>query len=318
MIQRLTTHLMAFAAVGTATLARAQEVAAETDEGGRSGGFDIKGALDAVEAHAVPWAMKIIGALVALFVGWLIAGWVGRKVRKVVERRNLDATLGNFFANIIRYLILVAVVLGVLGVFGIETSSFAAVIGAAGLAIGLAFQGTLSNFAAGVMLLVFRPFKVGDYVEIAGEAGTVVQIELFHTELKTPDAKMKIVPNSKVWGDAITNYNTHAQRRVDVAVGVDYSADCDTVRAIFDEVVKNVEGGLTDPEPKVFLKELGGSSVDWVLRVWVNTPDFWAVHERLVRDAKKALDEAGIGIPFPQMDVHLDDAALEAFRGRSA
>ena len=313
-MNRVFSVLAALATLALSTLAQAQA----TDERGESGGFDMAGALDSLEARVVPWAMNIAGALLALFVGWLVAGWVARKVRSLVQRRNLDATLGNFFANIIRYLILVAVILGVLGVFGIETSSFAAVIGAAGLAVGLAFQGTLSNFAAGVMLLAFRPFKVGDYVEIGSESGTVVEIELFHTELKTPDAKMKIVPNSKIWGDAITNYSVHPQRRVDVPVGVDYSADCDQVRGILLRVAESVEGGLADPAPAAFLKELGGSSVDWVVRVWVNTPDFWAVHERLVRDVKKALDQAEIGIPYPQMDVHLDDVALDAFRGGNA
>lgn len=296
--------LLAFTAV-----AHAQE----SEESGD--GFDVDGAIASLEAHVVPWAMNIAGALIALFLGWLIAGWVARKVRRLVERRNLDMTLGNFFANVARYLILTAVVLGVLGVFGIETSTFAAVIGAAGLAVGLAFQGTLSNFAAGVMLLVFRPFKVGDYVELAGENGTVVEIELFHTELKTPDNKKKVVPNSKIWGEAITNYTTHPIRRVDVDVGVDYSADCDEVRAILQKVAENVEGGLADPPPAAVLRGLGGSSVDWQVRVWCNTPDFWDIYERAVRDTKKALDEAGVGIPFPQMDVHLDDAALDAFRG---
>ncbi len=294
------------------TLARAQEESGASESSTESDGFSVSGAIGALEEHVVPWAMQIVGALLALFVGWLIAGWAGRKVRRVVAKRELDATLGNFFANMVRYLIIVGVVLGVLGVFGINTSSFAAVIAAAGLAIGLAFQGTLSNFAAGVMLLVFRPIKVGDYVEIGSESGTVVEVELFTCELKTPDAKKKIVPNSQIWGTAITNYSTYSERRVGVDVGTDYGADTDEVRAILQKVAENVEGGLSEPAPAVFLKALGGSSVDWQVRVWCKTEDFWAVHERTVRDVKKALDEAGVGIPFPQMDVHFDSEAVEA------
>jgi len=298
-----------------ATLAHAQEASssAEGSDGSEGeDGFSVAGALDALEDHVVPWAMQIVGALLALFVGWLIAGWVARKVRKVVAQRELDATLGNFFANMARYLIIIGVVLGVLGVFGIETSSFAAVIAAAGLAIGLAFQGTLSNFAAGVMLLVFRPIKVGDYVEIGSESGTVIEVELFYCVLKTPDAKKKFVPNSQVWGTALTNYSSYPERRVGVDVGTDYGADTDEVRAILQKVAENVEGGIVEPAPAVFLKALGGSSIDWQVRVWCKTEDFWVVYERLTRDVKKALDEAGVGIPFPQMDVHFDPEAVEA------
>ena len=312
MIRRLAT--LAVLMLGAlSSIAQAQEEAgAGGSDGGEESAFTVAGAIKALEDHVVPWAMQIAGALLALFVGWIIAGWAGRKVRKVVERRELDATLGNFFANMVRYLILIGVVLGVLGVFGINTSSFAAVIAAAGLAIGLAFQGTLSNFAAGVMLLVFRPIKVGDYVEIGSESGTVVEVELFTCELKTPDAKRKIVPNSQIWGAAITNYSHYPERRVGVDVGTDYSADTDAVRAILQKVAENVEGGLEEPAPAVFLKALGGSSVDWQVRVWCKTEDYWDVHERTTRDVKAALDEAGVGIPFPQMDVHFDGEAVEA------
>jgi small conductance mechanosensitive channel len=296
------------------SIAHAQEEggSSEGSSGDSGGGFSVAGIIKTLEDHVVPWAAQIAGALFALFVGWIVAGWAARKVRKVVEKRELDATLGNFFANMVRYLIIIGVVLGVLGVFGINTSSFAAVIAAAGLAIGLAFQGTLSNFAAGVMLLVFRPIKVGDYVEIGSESGTVVEVELFFCELKTPDAKRKIVPNSQIWGSAITNYSSYPERRVGVDVGTDYSANTDEVRAILQKVAENVEGGLSEPEPAVFLKALGGSSIDWQVRVWCKTEDFWAVHERTTRDVKKALDEAGVGIPFPQMDVHFDGEAVEA------
>ena len=303
MKKRSSTNHCASLAVALMGAVRSTQARAQDSE---ENGFDVGGSLDALERHAVPWAVNIIGALLALFVGWLVASWVARKIRNMVDRRNLDATLGHFFANVARYLILVAVLLGVLGVFGIETSTFAAVIGAAGLAVGLAFQGTLSNFAAGVMLLAFRPFKVGDFIEAGDETGTVMEIEIFHTELKTPDAKRIIVPNNKIWSDAITNYGHYPQRRVDVDVGVGYSADTDQVRAVLQKVAEDIPNGLNDPAPVAFLKGLGDSSVNWQVRVWANTPDYWAVHEQTVRDVKKALDEAGISIPFPQMDVHLD------------
>ena len=310
---RLIGPMVALVLSATATLAQAQEDGAGSPERPTgSEGFSVAGALEALEDHVVPWAMQIAGALLALFVGWLVAGWVAKKIRKVVATRELDATLGHFFANLARYLIIVGVVLGVLGVFGIETSSFAAVIAAAGLALGLAFQGTLSNFAAGVMLLVFRPIKIGDYVEIGSETGTVEEVELFYCVLKTLDGKKKYIPNSQVWGTALTNYSGYAERRVDVDVGTDYGADTDEVRAILEKVAKNVEGGLAEPAPTVFLKALGGSSVDWQLRVWCKIEDYWTVYEQLTRDTKKALDDAGIGIPFPQLDVHFDAEAVKA------
>jgi len=279
---------------------------------GSDDGFSIGGALGALEEHALPWATNIVGALVAVFVGWLVAGWLSRKVRKTAEKRSFDTTLSRFFSNVVRYLILTAVVLGVLGVFGIETSSFAAVIGAAGLAIGLAFQGTLGNFASGVMLLVFRPFKVGDFIEAGDETGVVEEIELFTTELKTPDGKRVIVPNGQIWSNTITNYNHYPARRVDIAVGVDYSADIDQVRQILLGCVKDIDGVLVEPAPQAFLSSLGGSSVDWQLRVWVKPEDYWAAWDSGTRAVKMALDEAGIGIPFPQLDVHFDEGALKS------
>ncbi|MEM1416443.1 MAG: mechanosensitive ion channel domain-containing protein [Myxococcota bacterium] len=269
--------------------------------------------LSALNEQVAPWAAKIVGALVALFVGWMIAGWIGRRLKKFVEKRNIDQTLGKFVANLVRYLVLIAVVLGVLGVFGIETSTFAAVIGAAGLAIGLAFEGTLSSFAAGAMLLIFRPFKVGDFVEAGGETGFVQEIELFTTEIRTLDSRKKIIPNSKIFGDTITNISAYDTKRVDIDVGADYGADVDATRAALEAMAPNIPGVIADPAPQIFLKGLGGSSVDWQVRVWCKTEDYWDVWQATIRATKYALDEKGIGIPFPQMDVHLDQDVVEAF-----
>lgn len=253
--------------------------------------------------------MKVMGVIVLLFVAWVAASWLGRLARKAMLKARLDETLTKFFSKFIRWAVLILALLACLGVFGVETTSFAAVIGAAGLAIGLAFQGTLGNFAAGIMLLMFRPFKVGDIVNVAGQTGKVDEIELFTTTIDTPDNRRIIIPNGSVFGSVIENISHHSTRRVDVAVGSDYSADLDETRDILTRVATNVSGRLDDPEPAVVLLELGGSSIDWSVRVWCNSADFWGVKQALTRDVKNALDQAGIGIPFPQMDVHMDQTA---------
>ncbi|MCA9529570.1 MAG: mechanosensitive ion channel [Myxococcales bacterium] len=254
------------------------------------------------------WAPKVIAVLVALFVGWLIAAWAGRKLRDSLDKRHFDPTLGRFFANILKWLILVAVVLGCLGVFGIQTSTFAVVIGSAGLAVGLAFQGTLSNFAAGVMLLVFRPFKIGDYVKVAGTAGTCEEIELFTSTFRTPDNRKIVVPNTQIFGAIIENVSAYETRRVDIAVGADYSANLDETRRALESVASKVKGVLSDPAPQVFLNNLGDSSINWQVRIWCKSADYWDVWQAATKATKEALDGANIGIPFPQMDVHLDRA----------
>jgi small conductance mechanosensitive channel len=260
------------------------------------------------------WGVRIVGVLIALFVGWLVAGWSRRAVYNSLDKRDFDVTLTRFFSNLLRYAILIGVVLGCLGVFGIETTSFAALIASAGLAIGLAFQGTLSNFAAGVMLLIFRPFKAGDVVNVAGVIGAVQEIELFTTEMKTADNRCLIIPNSAIFGSTIENLTRHTTRRVDVDVGVAYDADIDQARMVLESVPATVEGVLSDPAPQVILLALGASSVDWQVRVWVKTEDYWTVRDAAIRATKQALDRADIGIPFPQMDVHLDPPAVEALR----
>ncbi len=260
----------------------------------------------------IEYGPKVVGALVALFLGWVIAGWLERAVRKTLERRQFDATLTRFFAKLTRYLILTGVVLGCLGVFGIQTASFAAVLAAAGFAIGLAFQGTLGNFSAGVMLLVFRPFKVGDFVEVNGETGTCEHIDLFTCEFRTLDNKKLIIPNGAVFGSTITNYSGYDTRRVDVDVGAEYSADIDATRVALQKAAVSIDKKLDDPAPQVFLKALGSSSVEWQVRVWCKTEDFWDVWQATTQACKAQLDLAGIGIPFPQQDVHLDPAVIEA------
>jgi small conductance mechanosensitive channel len=257
----------------------------------------------------IGYALNVAGALLILLLGFFVAGRVASSIRKSSDKRNLDPTLARFFANIARYVIVILAGISALGYFGVETTSFAAVLGAAGLAIGLAMQGTLGNVSAGVMLIIFRPFKVGHYISTAGQSGTVQEVSLFAVTLVTPDNRVITVPNGAVFGSTIENVSAKDTRRVQITVGVDYGADMDTTRAVLLEVMTNVENRLDDPAPAVVCAGLGASSVDWHCRVWVPASEFWPTMDKATVAIKKALDEAKIGIPFPQMDVHLDKAA---------
>ncbi len=252
---------------------------------------------------AVGWPLtKVILLIIAVLI---VSAWVKKFITKVCTKANVEITLARFFGNLAKYAIMILGGITILQTFGVEATSFAAVIAAVGFAIGMALSGTLGNVASGVMLLIFRPFKVGDVINAAGITAKVEEIGLFTTTFDTPDNRRIIVPNGSIFGDTIENISHHDTRRVDVAVGVAYEADIDEARRVLEGVCANVEGGLSDPAPVVYLKELGGSSVDFVLRVWSNSADYWAVRERLTRDTKKALDAAGIGIPYPQRDVHV-------------
>jgi small conductance mechanosensitive channel len=251
------------------------------------------------------WAVRIVGVVVFLVAAWLVAGWVGRRIRRGMERRRIDPALTGFVGSASRWLIILAAVIAALGIFGVETTSFAAVLGAAGLAVGLAFQGSLSNFAAGVLLLVFRPFKVGDVVTAGGVTGQVDGIGLFTTTLDTFDNRRLVVPNKAVFDGTIENATFHDTRRVDVQVGVEYGAPLDRTREVLEKMVAGIAGRIEEPASAVVLVGLGAHSVDWALRVWCRTADYWDVRERVTREAKLALDAAGIGIPFPQLDVHM-------------
>jgi len=246
---------------------------------------------------------NIVLVLLILFGALIIGGWVRSLVVRLLERVNFDTTLTKFFATTARWLILLFAGLGCLEVFGFNTTSFAAALGGASVAIGLAFQGSLSNVAAGIMLLTFRPFKIGDVVSVAGHTGGIEEIGLFSTTMNTPDNKHIIIPNGQIFGSTLTNITHNPTRRVDVNVGVDYDADIDEVRAILEKAGNSVEGALEDPAPAAFLVGLGGSSVDWQVRVFCNTSDYFDVFEATVRATKMHLDEAGVGIPYPHMVV---------------
>lgn len=252
------------------------------------------------------YAIGALKVILIILAAWFIGGWLGRMTTRCCEKAKIETTLARFFGKLTFWAIMILAGIFVLSVFNINTTSLAAVIGAATLAIGLALQGTLSNFSAGIMLLIFRPFKVGDFVEINGESGTVHEIDLFNTFLDTPDNKRIILPNGSVFGSNIENVTFHPKRRLDVAVGTEYSADLDKVREVLMGAAQSIEGRLQDQEPMIVLLELGDSSINWSVRIWVNTGDYWPLRDKLTRACKYALDEANIGIPFPQMDVHVN------------
>lgn len=265
--------------------------------------------------------IRIILAIVFLGVGWWIARLGEGMVERALNRLKVDAMLVRFGASVVRWTILILVIISALGAVGISTFSFAAVLGAAGLAIGLSMKDVLSSLASGVLLLVQRPFKVGDFVRAGGETGTVVEVGLFHTLLNTPDNKRIIVQNSKVFTGIIENVSFHPKRRADIPVGVTYGAGIDETRetlAAAAALVTAVPGALSDPAPQIVLDGFGDSSVNWQVRVWANTADFLAVRQALIRQIKITLDEKGIGIPYPQMDVHLPAGAAAVAKDADA
>ncbi len=247
-----------------------------------------------------PLAIAAGQALIFLIAGWIVAGVVERTIRRRVHAsETLDDTLGTFFASIAKWLILVVVVIAVLQLFGFQATSLVAVLGAATLAIGLALQGTLADVAAGVMLIVFRPFKLGNYVDIAGTSGTVKDLNLFVTELVTPDNVQIVVPNGKVWGAIITNYSAHDTRRLDLGFGIDYGDDADKAIAIILDCARKDDRVHADPEPWVRVVNLGDSSVDLGVRLWCNASDYWELKFAMTKRIKEAFDAAGITIPYP-------------------
>lgn len=298
------TSILATAANGNG--AAASEAAEETANGA-SNLLDSAKDID-WPALAIEYGTPLVGAIILLIVGWIIAAWIGRIVAGSMRRGKVDETLCRFFGKFTRWAIIIFVILSCIGLFGFDITTFAAVLAGAGLAIGLAFQGTLSSFAAGIMLLVFRPFKVGDYVDIGGTAGTVNEVDLFVTLLDTPGNTRIIVPNSSVFGNVIENYSFHPKRRVDVSVGTAYDADIDQAREVLLQCANAMEHKLDEPAPQVMLLEMGDSSINWSVRVWVPSSEFWPTRDALTREIKYGLDNAGIGIPFPQRDVHLFQA----------
>ena len=252
------------------------------------------------------YALDIVGALLLLIAGWVVAGWIEKHTGKVLKRIDrVDATLRSFVTNLVRYAILVLVMIAVFAQFGIQTTSIIAVLGAAGLAVGLALQGTLANIAAGVLLLFLRPFRVGESIDAGSIAGTVREIGLFSTELQTWDGIYLMVPNSQLASAAIQNYSRLPPRRLNLVIGISYTDDIDKALKVLSELLQNDERILDDPAHQVMVKELAESSVNINLRCWTNRENYWSLRFDLTKQAKQRLDEYDISIPFPQRDVHL-------------
>ena len=266
---------------------------------------DLKDSLPAIMELVTTWGMKVLGALAVLIIGRLVAGIVRSMIIKGLKRADTDATLIPFLSSMVYYLLLALVMIAVLGLFGVPTAQFVAILGAAGLAVGLALQGTLSNFAAGVMLLIFRPFRVDDWVEVAGTAGSVTAVQVFSTTMNTGDNVRIVIPNGAVWGSVIKNYSANDTRRIDMVVGVSYDDDLGKAREIIQGVLDGEARVLKDPSPTVAVHEMADSSVNFVVRPWCRKEDYWALRWELTRQIKEQLETGGCSIPFPQRDVHM-------------
>jgi small conductance mechanosensitive channel len=254
----------------------------------------------------IEYGLNIASAIATLVIGMIVAGMISKTFHRMLTKRELDPTIVEFVSHMVKYVIVAFVVIAALGRIGVQTTSFIALLGAAGLAVGLALQGSLSNFASGVLIVVLRPFKSGEYIEAAGVAGSVESVQIFATTLVTPDNKFVVVPNSAILGGNIVNYSRKPTRRIDLVIGVSYQADLAKTKAVLETVIKANALVLKDPGVTVAVAELADSSVNFVVRPWVNSGDYWPVRFALMEAIKNGLDEAGIEIPYPQMDVHMD------------
>ncbi|MDO9578198.1 MAG: mechanosensitive ion channel [Candidatus Cloacimonadales bacterium] len=251
------------------------------------------------------FGLKFLAALAILIIGKIIVSSIKKVLMKIMKKRNVDPTISSFVASLTYSALWIFVILAALSQLGVQTTSFMAVIGAAGLAIGLALQGSLSNFASGFLIILFKPFKVGDYIDAANVSGTVYKITVFTTEFRTIDNKKIVIPNSQIMNGTITNYTSEATRRVDLTFGVGYGSEIQKVKDILFEIIDKHELIMKEPQPFVRLAEMGNSSLNFKLRAWVKTEDYWTVYFDLMEQAKEEFDKNGINIPFPQMDVHI-------------
>ncbi len=266
---------------------------------------ELQALLTTLMTLGTQWGLQLLYAIAILFVGRKIARWVRTLVTRMMQRAGADTTLIPFVSSMVYYAMLVFVVLAVLNQVGIQTASMIAVLGAAGLAIGLALQGTLSNFASGIMLLIFRPFKVGDYINAGGNSGSVQSIGLFSTSMNTGDNVRIIVPNSSVYGGTIKNFGANPTRRNDFEIGISYDDDIDLAIRTIKQLLDADERVLVDPEPLVAVKELGDSAVIILVRAWCRRQDYGALRFHLMKQFKEGLEAAGCSFPYPQQDVHL-------------
>jgi len=260
-----------------------------------------------VDLYLFPWSIKIITALLILFIGRWLARLLVRMSRNLMRKSQLDQMLIDFIGNILYALLLVVVILAALDQLGVKTTSALAILGAAGLAIGLSLQNSLSNFAAGVMLIVFRPFKAGDYVEAAGVGGIVESITIFTTVMRSGDNREIIVPNGQIYSGTITNFSARDTRRIDMVFSIGYEDDIKLAKSLIETALGQEQRILPEPAPVIMVMELGASSVDLAVRPWVKSSDYWTVRSDLLENIKAAFDANGISIPYPQQDVHIKD-----------
>jgi small conductance mechanosensitive channel len=265
-----------------------------------------------IYAYLAKYGLQILAAIIILIVGRWIAQIISKLIEKAMLKAKVDVTLATFARHLSYIALLIFVVIAAINKLGVDTASFAVVVGAAGLAIGFALQGSLANFAAGVMLIIFKPFKVGDFVQAAGEKGTVKEIRIFNTILNSPDNVRLIIPNNQVTGSHIMNYTVNGTRRVDLVIGVSYEDNLKKAHQVIEEVITGDERILKDPAYTIAVSELGDSSVNFVVRPWVNASDYWSVYFDITEKIKLALDKNGITIPYPQRDIHVKNGALKS------
>ncbi len=262
-----------------------------------------------VQAFIEAYGLIAIKALATLIIGWIVARLIRAIVRRLFHKAKVETTLIGFLVNLTYMLLMTLVVISAVQKLGVPMTSFIAILGAVGLAIGFAFQGSLANFASGVLLMVFRPFKVGDYIEAANTSGSVAEVQIFFTILNTPDNKRVVVPNSAITSGTITNYSASDTRRVDLVFGIGYGDDLEKAKKLLEEILAQDDRVLADPEPTVAVAELADSSVNFVVRPWVKSADYWPVYWDLTKAIKLQFDAQGISIPFPQQDVHMHQVA---------
>ncbi|MEA2030911.1 MAG: mechanosensitive ion channel [candidate division Zixibacteria bacterium] len=265
--------------------------------------------LDKIYEWGAQYGIQILGAIAILVIGRIVVGIIIRIIKRLMKRTSVDDTLTGFLTRLTYIVLMVFVLLAALSSLGVETTSFIAIIGAAGLAVGLALQGSLANFASGVMLIIFRPFKVGDFVKTGDVAGTIEIISIFNTVMKTPDNKEIIVPNGNITSGNITNYSAKETRRVDLVFGIGYDDDLRKAKSILERLLIEDERTLKDPAPMVAVSELADSSVNFIVRPWVKTADYWGVYWDLIEKVKLTFDAEGISIPYPQHDIHMIETA---------
>lgn len=261
--------------------------------------------MEAIMALVIDYGLKILLALVVLIIGLWIIKIIMNAIVKSMEKRDVDPSLRVFLKSLLGMLLKVMLLISVISMLGVEMTSFVAILAAAGLAVGMALSGTLQNFAGGVMLILFKPFKVGDVIDAQGYVGSVREIQIFNTILKTPDNKTVIIPNGGLSTSAMTNYSTEPQRRVDFVFGIGYGDDIDKARGVINGLIAKDERILKDPAPFVAVSELADSSVNFVVRVWADAGNYWGIFFDMTENVKKAFDKEGISIPFPQTDVHV-------------